>query len=114
MSRRPWTEVRKQWARAKEVTDASNIERRLCMDCRSDTFASEEYYMLRDGLWRSINADVDGMLCLACAERRLRRGLMSRDFTDAPINGKQALKCPRLAQRLEKVVPRKKRFVGVA
>ncbi len=69
--------------------------------------------MLRFGLWRSINARKDGMLCLACAEWRLRRGLMRRDFIDAPVNRKQALKCPRLAQRLEKIVPRKRRFVGV-
>ena len=111
MSRRPWTEEQKQRARAKEL--AHDPERRLCLDCRSDTYASEEYYMLRLGLWRSINFHKDGMLCLACAERRLRRGLMRRDFTDAPVNRQQALKCPRLAQRLEKIAARKKRFVGV-
>jgi hypothetical protein len=43
---------------------AAGRSRWLCMDCKTDTYASEQYYMLRDGLWRSINHKVDGMLCL--------------------------------------------------
>ena len=107
MSRRPWTEAQK--ARKVEAELARVVDP-LCMDCRSDTFASEEYYMLRFGLWRSINARGRGMLCLACVERRLRRSLERRDFTDAPVNQRQALKCPALAQRLERVVPRNRRI----
>jgi hypothetical protein len=83
------------------------------MDCDADTYANEQYYMLRPGLWRSINHRVDGMLCLRCAERRLRRSLTSRDFTGAKVNDVQARICPELAKRLAAVAPRKKRFVGV-
>jgi len=79
------------------------------MDCRADTYASEEYYMLRAGLWRSINRRVDGMLCLRCAERRLRRGLVNFDFTDAPANSGQARICQELATRLSRVVSRRRR-----
>jgi len=92
---------------------AEGRARWLCIDCGADTYANEQYYMLRPGLWRSINHKVDGMLCLRCAERRLRRGLTSRDFADAKVNRVQALICPELAKRLAAVVPRKKRFVGV-
>lgn len=89
---------------------AEGRARWLCMDCDVDTYANEQYYMLRPGLWRSINHKVDGMLCLACVERRLRRGLTSRDFTDARVNEGQARVCPGLAKRLAAVAPRRKRF----
>lgn len=92
---------------------AQGRSRWLCMDCKADTYASEEYYMLRLGLWRSINHKVDGMLCLRCAECRLRRGLTGRDFTDAKVNKGQARVCQELAKRLAVVVSRTKRYVGV-
>ena len=41
---------------------AEGRSRWLCMDCTDDTYASEEYYMLRPGLWRSINHRIDGAL----------------------------------------------------
>jgi hypothetical protein len=47
------------------------------MDCDNDTYVNEQYYMLKDRLWRKINPSIDGMLCLPCAEecpaRRLAR-----------------------------------------
>lgn len=72
----------------------------LCLDCGADTNKNEQYYTLRNGIWRSINHKRDGMLCLHCAERRLHRPLTSADFSDAPINAKQAGKCQELANRL--------------
>jgi hypothetical protein len=72
----------------------------LCMDCGCDTNANEQYYMVRDGLWRSVNRNVDGMLCLACLERRLRRSLRAADFTPAPVNHLQGAVCSELAARL--------------
>ena len=73
-----------------------------CMDCSTDTYESEEFYMLHRGLWKSINPQVDGMLCLACVERRLKRGLRRADFTGAPVNASQANICPALATRLKR------------
>lgn len=71
-----------------------------CMDCGCDTRRNEQYYMVRNGLWRSVNPKVDGMLCLPCLERRLARGLRARDFTGARLNAAQARVCPELALRL--------------
>lgn len=56
--------------------------------------------MLWYRIWRSINYKIDGMLCLACTERRLGRRLTSRDFTRAPVNAILARICPALAMRL--------------
>ena len=72
------------------------------MDCRQDTYATEEYYMLWYRIWRSINYKIDGMLCLACAETRLGRPLTSNDFSKAPINKNQARICPALAERIDR------------
>lgn len=58
--------------------------------------------MLRDGLWKSINPPIDGMLCLACVEHRLKRGLRQFDFSAAPVNRNQAKICPTLALRLNR------------
>lgn len=54
------------------------------MDCGCDTNRNEQYYMVRDGLWRSVNPNVDGMLCLACLEKRLCRSLLAADRCAAP------------------------------
>lgn len=71
-----------------------------CLDCGVDTNKNEEYYMLRDGLWRSIVRDVDGMLCINCAEKRLGRRLTFRDFARLPINLRQAALSANLSIRL--------------
>ncbi|HEY0063806.1 MAG TPA: hypothetical protein VGC21_16940 [Telluria sp.] len=64
------------------------------MDCANDTFESEEFYMLWYRIWRSINYKIEGMLCLACAEKRLGRDLTAKDFSKARINQGQARVCP--------------------
>ena len=83
-----------------EEKEAQGRARWFCMDCRKDTFTSEEYYMLWYRIWRSINYKIDGMLCLDCVELRLGRELVSRDFSKATINEMQARSCPSLALRL--------------
>jgi hypothetical protein len=72
----------------------------LCMDCTNDTYESEEFYMLWNRVWRSINYKIEGMLCLVCVEKRLGRELTGNDFSKAPINQRQAKICPALASRL--------------
>lgn len=79
----------------------------LCMDCGENTDASDEYYALKDTIWRRINPLILGMLCLKCAEDRLGRPLFRSDFSAAPINARGALSCPALADRLRRVRPRK-------
>jgi hypothetical protein len=77
-----------------------------CMDCGCDTRDNEHYYMVADGLWRSVNPKMDGMLCLPCLENRLGRSLYARDFQDSRINIEQALVCPELAARLARRAPK--------
>jgi hypothetical protein len=77
-----------------------------CMDCAVDTFATGEYYTLKDALWRRINPLVIGIMCLACAEDRLGRSLNRADFARAPINAESAAKCPALARRLNRARPK--------
>jgi hypothetical protein len=72
------------------------------MDCGADTYVTEEFFMLRTGLWKSINHRIDGMLCLRCTERRLGRLLCQGDFTSARINERQARLCALLAERLNR------------
>jgi hypothetical protein len=72
----------------------------ICLDCGQDTFISEEYYMLWYRVWRSLHYKMNGMLCLNCAETRLGRQLVASDFSKAPVNQIQALRCPALALRL--------------
>jgi hypothetical protein len=55
----------------------------LCLDCDKDTFKdNEDYYFLRNRLWRSLvpREERHGMLCRACVERRLGRPLAPEDF----------------------------------
>ncbi len=82
---------------------AQGAARFLCMDCGVDTDKSQEYYMLKLPVWRKINPQIDGMLCLLCAEKRLGRRLKSTDFSNAPVNQGQAKVCPELAARLYEV-----------
>lgn len=58
----------------------------LCLDCRVHTGEINEYFMVHDDLWFSVNPDGEGMLCLGCLEARLGRPLAAADFTDAPVN----------------------------
>lgn len=53
-----------------------------CGDCD----AAHGMYMLRDAVWLAINSKKKGVLCIACAARRLGRPLTCHDFTDVPCN----------------------------
>jgi hypothetical protein len=75
------------------------------MDCAVDTMGRDEYYMLTDPIWRSVNPLSIGMLCLKCAEDRLGRKLHRGDFSSAPINRMFARSCAALAERLRRSRP---------
>jgi hypothetical protein len=64
-----------------ESTDSDpKIDTRFrCVDCGKDT-GGGEYYTVEDDLWAASGAE-DGMLCLACLERRIGRPLTEDDFT---------------------------------
>ena len=79
-----------------------DLPRFFCMDCDADTYVSQQYYVLKDRLWKRINPSIDGMLCLPCAEKRLGRSLTRRDFKNVPNNINQARVCPELAARLNR------------
>lgn len=85
---------------------ASSILDGACMDCGVHTMAREEFYMLRDIVWRSINPLVLGQLCLQCAEDRLGRPLHRGDFSKAPVNQKYAARCAALAERFQRPHPK--------
>ena len=62
---------------------AMNRTNWLCLDCGKNTFEhQEDYYVLRNRLWRSLvtREQRHGMLCRACVERRLGRPLAPDDF----------------------------------
>jgi hypothetical protein len=91
------------------LRDGSRIEFRWqlvvsdwrCLDCRIDTDAISEYYMLHDEIWEQIQPDKDGHLCIACVEQRLGRELVAADFTDLPVNTNPTFhRSPRLLDRL--------------
>jgi hypothetical protein len=55
----------------------------LCLDCGRNTFeVNENYYSLKDRLWRKLvpREQRHGMICRACIECRLGRPLVSEDF----------------------------------
>jgi hypothetical protein len=55
----------------------------LCLDCGRNTFeGNENYYFLRDRLWRKLvpREQRHGMICRSCIERRVGRPLVSEDF----------------------------------
>jgi hypothetical protein len=55
----------------------------LCLDCGRNTFeGNENYYFLKDRLWRKLvpREQRHGMICRACIERRLGRPFVSEDF----------------------------------
>lgn len=76
-----------------------------CMDCGINTDnidgrGHDEYYMLHEDLWLSVNPGRAGHLCIACAESRLGRRLIRTDFTEAPVNAKPRRGSERLTSRL--------------
>jgi len=63
-----------------------NRGNRLCLDCGKNTLENnEDYYFLRNRLWRILvpREERHGMLCRACVEHRLGRPLASQDFGSA-------------------------------
>ena len=59
-----------------------NESKWLCLDCGKDTLHSDDYYMLRNKLWRQLvpREQRHGMLCLSCVSGRLGRPLQPDDF----------------------------------
>lgn len=75
---------------AREASVIFNYEATfICMDCLVNTSAIDEYYMVVPRVWSQAtptDPGGNGMLCLDCLERRIRRPLVALDFTHAPIN----------------------------
>lgn len=65
--------------------DFSYLEGFDCTDCKENTFAKKEYYMLHDEVWCSVASKFE-MLCVSCLEKRLGRSLNMNDFVPMPIN----------------------------
>lgn len=63
--------------------DNSNFN---CLDCSINTLHNLEYYMLKFGLWKTVNPNDSGMLCIGCVEKRIGRKLSSVDFLKCPLN----------------------------
>jgi hypothetical protein len=57
-----------------------------CLDSGTDTNRINEYYVVNNELWLSVNPADAGMLCIGCLEKRLGRRLTPDDFEDAPVN----------------------------
>lgn len=74
-----------------------------CKDCAIDTNVINEYYMVKDHIWRAARMTTHGgMLCVGCLEGRLGRELHPSDFSGAPINGRS------LTQQSERLYSRLK------
>jgi len=65
--------------------ESMNQNNWLCLDCGKDTLHSDDYYALRNKLWRQIvpREQRHGMLCLSCVAERLGRPLKAEDFQKA-------------------------------
>ena len=79
----------------------------LCLDCGSNTAPGgdglDEYYMIENEVWCSVNPSGEGMLCVGCLEDRLGRKLSPEDFTDCPLNkGNKVNSSPRLMSRINR------------
>jgi hypothetical protein len=92
--------------RKREAIARARVEG-MCIDCREETSfrvdRADEYYMVRDALWRKAHPQQKGKLCIGCLERRLGCRLRPRDFTDAPINRFLRGSSDRLASRVMSV-----------
>lgn len=84
--------------------------RGLCADCGVDTYAIDEYYMVRHDVWQAAGGhrcsprcadwpDHSVMLCIGCLEQRLGRELCATDFLGAPCN--QGARSVRMRARME-------------
>lgn len=57
-----------------------------CIDCGIDTLLIREMYHVHDELWKQINPQNDGMICVCCCENRLGRQLRQQDFPTVELN----------------------------
>ncbi len=78
-----------------------------CVDCGVNTNDINEYYMVHDHIWHSVDMASDGgMLCIGCLEERLGRQINAADFTDMPVNYVDFFdRSERLLSRLKAVPP---------
>lgn len=73
------------WLRSRGLTD-EQIGKNLypqfdCIECGKSTWQSEvDFYMLHDNIWASICPQVESMLCLKCAEKRLGHSLTREEI----------------------------------
>ncbi len=88
---------------AKSINQKKRERRFKCMDCKINTLHIGEYYMLKDRVCNQIHNNQEGMLCIGCAEARLKRRLNSKDFNDCFLNRHNpcGTKSMRLTQRLK-------------
>lgn len=82
--------------------DSKLLERFICVDCGVSTYDNDEYYMVHDHVWNSVDMYAySGMLCIGCLENRLGRELTPSDFPKYPVNDKWfSKKSERLLNRL--------------
>lgn len=71
-----------------------------CGDCGVDTSGINEYYSVKNRVWRKWG-NKHGMLCIACLESRMGRRLRKTDFTGFPINLGVFPQSERLLDRLK-------------
>ena len=82
-----------------DLFDAFELGAFDCVDCGLNTLDKNEYYMVHDAIWDIFGAQ-DGMLCVGCLERRLKRKLKSSDFTDCLLITKDKPRSIRFRRRL--------------
>jgi len=64
-------------------TWADFLRYRVCAECQAPC---HESYMVRDEVWAAVGMPQEGVLHVACLERRLGRALTPEDLTAAPVN----------------------------
>lgn len=58
----------------------------ICLDCGIDCSKHlKNYYMLKHDVWKRINPQINGMLCVGCCENRLRRNFIADDILVCPL-----------------------------
>lgn len=57
-----------------------------CHDCGVNTLESNEYYVLKDKIWKATNLPKRSMACISCVEKRINRLLDHNDFQDVPLH----------------------------
>lgn len=88
--------------RLDDVGDDLDTDCFACLGCGECTLELDEYYMLRDEVWRAANPSSRGMLCIGCVETRLGRRLAPSDFSDCALNElpRRHIRSRRLVERL--------------